>query len=68
MTTTEQLVYAGAPQSSDNPTFVKGDGDGTVNLRSLKVNIIRICFTFYKHFVLRVVNAGLELPVRVSAV
>jgi len=33
--TMEKLVYSGAPQSAD-PTLNTGDGDGIVNLRSLK--------------------------------
>ena len=34
--TTEQLIYNG--EVSSNPDILKGDGDGTVNLKSLEVS------------------------------
>ena len=58
--TTEQLVYSGVPQSSV-PTFNTGYGDGTVNLRSLKVSQVAYknirCRNVYN--VYRAVSAGL---------
>ena len=38
--TTEQLLYTGDTKST-KPFIIKGDGDGTVNLNSLKVSTDR---------------------------
>ena len=37
--TTEQLIYDGAAYSS-TPRLLKGDGGGTVNLKSLEVSLM----------------------------
>ena len=36
--TTEQLIYTRCTNECPEPVFLKGDGDGTVNLKSLEVS------------------------------